>query len=67
MSDGDAYNSGSERIETEVIDPDAPVRFLRVTQGDEELAMIPWEEAEIIAEAVERYNMGSDREGGGDG
>jgi len=43
-------NTDSE-ITTEIVDPDAPVKFLRVT-GDEELAMIPWVEAVQIATAV---------------
>jgi len=37
---------------TEVIDPEVDLKFLRVVDGDEELAMIPWPQAREIAAAV---------------
>lgn len=44
-----------EGIEAEVIDPDAPVRFVRLTVDGEEKAMIPWDEARAIADTVSEY------------
>lgn len=45
-------------IETEVIDPDAPVRFVRLVVDGEEKAVIPWDEAKAIGSTVEEYGNG---------
>lgn len=39
-------------IETEIVDPDAPLKFVRLVVDGEEAAMIPWGEAQAIARAV---------------
>jgi len=55
--------AGVEQTRTEIIDPDeAPVKFVRVTQGDEELAMIPWDDAVAIANTVNKERGGADAE-----
>jgi len=43
--------------QTEIVDPDAPNKFLRVYTEEEELAMIPWETAKAIAEAVNKEDQ----------
>lgn len=40
-------------ITTEIIDPDAPVKFVRLVVDGDEQAMIPWDEAKAIARCVE--------------
>lgn len=52
----DTYTDGIERIETEVVDPEAPVRFVRLVVDGDEQAMIPWDEAKAISKVVERYD-----------
>lgn len=44
------------KTSTEVVNPDAPVKFLRVLEDGEEVAFIPWAQAERIARAVQREN-----------
>jgi ribosomal protein S27E len=49
-------NTTTKQVETEMVDPEAPVRFVRLVVDGEEQAMIPWDEAEAIAEQVEQHN-----------
>ena len=56
----DSYNREVGDVETQVIDPEAPVKFLRLHSDSAEVAMIPWEEAEIIAETVREENAADD-------
>lgn len=42
-------------IQTEVVDPEAPVQFVRLIVDGEEKALIPWDEAEAIAKAVKYH------------
>ena len=58
MSQNDNATDGSERIETEVVDPDAPVRYVRLVVNGDEAALIPWEEAEAVRDAVDNYDTG---------
>lgn len=60
MENGDSGEFGvstnRESISTEIVEPDeAPVRFVRLCDDGEELAMIPWDDAVAISEAVESY------------
>jgi hypothetical protein len=50
--------SDEKRIQAEVVDPDAPVRFVRLTVDGDEKAMIPWDEAVEIYNALDQYTLG---------
>lgn len=50
MSGGD-----TKEIEAKIIDGEAPVRFVRLVVDGEEQAMIPWDEAVEIYNALEHY------------
>lgn len=49
--------SKQKDIEAHVIDPDkAPNKFVRLMDSGKELAVVPWDDAQKIAEAVNQYN-----------
>jgi len=57
MSEQDDGETDRADLEARVIDPEkAPNKFVRLMDGTEELAVIPWADAKKIAEAVNEYN-----------
>jgi hypothetical protein len=57
MSDTETTEFERVDLEARVIDPDkASNKFIRLMDGTKELAVIPWDDAQEIAKAVNNYN-----------
>jgi len=52
---GEIVVDGRGGVDAQVVDPDAPVRFVRLIVDGDERALLPWDEAAAVAAAVAEY------------